>query len=127
MFTTKQFFKTLLATLVAIGMLLIVGEVFVMYLAYSWGTIASLWVYPTILGYIFIVVNLVRLKKWAWEFFSVIFFLALLLQAIGISILKTKISFVESFPSCVFIASLAMIPVFVIFVLIRRLRKKKNQ
>ncbi len=77
---------------------------------------------------IYIVINLVRFKKWAWQIFVLILLLAIGMDVFYVLIMGvTRITdvFVEFLFYFIFWLSLAILPIFGIIALIRKIKKRK--
>ena len=124
MLTIKEPFKTLLGILSAI-FALYMGRMFWVYFLFSFGTPLSILVIPTMLGYIYIAINLTIFKKWAWELFLTIFLLAILVEILFVLVEGPAGNLIEAFAHYVFWISIISIPVFGISALIRKLTDKQ--
>lgn len=126
MFTNKQILKVLVR-IPLIALALYSLKAFWVYFALSFGSMSSILITPVMLGYVYIIVGLVRFKRWAQHVFLTIVVLAVFMAILFTSIIKDKEVIrdaLEWFFIMVFWISLVVIPVSGISFLVRRLRKK---
>ena len=116
----KEPFKTLLGILSA-AFALYMGRMFWIYCLFSFGTLLSILVIPTMLGYVYIAINLARFKKWAWTIFVLIVLSAVFFETLFIFIGGSKVSLLEELSAMISLSSMIVIPVFGISALIRKL------
>lgn len=120
--TTKYIFGTISALIA-----LYLSKVFWVWFALSFGTIIGVFFTLVWLGYIYIAVNLVTLKKWAYDTFFFIIGLAILIEILLILMEGLPDNLIEGLSHCIFWVSLVVIPVFGISALIRKILKRSNK
>jgi hypothetical protein len=117
MFTAKQILKALSGIVIAIGALCL-GWLFWFY--FLSGVFV---VIPFMLGYIYIVINLARFKKWAWQVFSITALLAFIIELLFMLLGGMQERLVELFSILIVIVGSVVMTVFGISALVKRIAK----
>jgi len=118
---------TIITRILLVLLALYLGHSFLIYLVFSFETLFSAWVIPVTLGYLYLIINLARMKKIALIIFSVNFFLSFCISIyLTFSLGELNIFFGISnwLPVVFFWVSLIILPVFGISALVRKLIKK---
>ncbi|MCX5710653.1 MAG: hypothetical protein NT060_01595 [Candidatus Omnitrophica bacterium] len=119
--------RFILVFVLAIVLLLGVGKAVLREGEFYLLTIFSILVFPVLVGYIFLVVGLLKGRKWAWDLLFFMLIVTAMIEFLSVLILNLWVNFdwVQGFFDWFFGLSLLIFPVFGIAALIRKLLKRK--
>jgi len=123
MVTVKRILEILLGIATAI-LALALGWVFLSYFGYTFGTIIGVLVILLSLGYIYIIIGIVMLKRWAYKMFFTIVILAIFVEILFIVVGGSQGNFIEGLAHSIFWVSWVAIPVFGISAFVRMIAKR---